>query len=79
MNDKRRWFISAFSLLIIGGLVAWALKNAPLPDIWATIRRLQLWQIVLLVLLNGLLYCLVSLRWWMNVKQHDQTHAVDLS
>ena len=72
MNDKRRWFISAFSLLIIGGLVAWALKNAPLPEIWATIRRLQLWQIVLLVLLNGLLYCLVSLRWWIIVRAQSQ-------
>ncbi len=55
-------------MLILGGLLYWALRNAPLVEIWATIWRLKAWQIGVLALLNTLIYILVSLRWWIIVQ-----------
>ena len=67
-EQSRKWFIHALIFILLGGLLYWALKNAPLSEIWRTIQQLQLWQIVTLLLLNTLLYILVTLRWWIIVR-----------
>lgn len=68
MKNKRAWLLRGLALLGLAGLLAWALRNAPLPAIWETIRQLQPWQIGILALVNALLYILVSLRWWIIVQ-----------
>ena len=54
-----------YSLLAI--LLYFALRNAPLTDIWETLRKLHLWQIFALLGLNVIIYILVTLRWWLIV------------
>ncbi|HSQ40197.1 MAG TPA: lysylphosphatidylglycerol synthase transmembrane domain-containing protein, partial [Anaerolineales bacterium] len=45
-------------------LLYFALRNAPLTEIWSTLRQLQLWQIAALAGINAGIYALVTLRWW---------------
>jgi glycosyltransferase 2 family protein len=58
--------IALYSLLAI--LLYFALRNAPLTDIWGTLRKLHLWQIFALLGLNVIIYILVTLRWWFIVR-----------
>ncbi len=61
-------------ILLLAALLYWALKNAPLTEIWSTLRQLQLWQVVALVGLNAGIYALVTLRWWI-ITQAEATHV----
>jgi glycosyltransferase 2 family protein len=53
---------------LLAALLYFALRNAPLTEIWETLRKLCLWQILLLLGLNILIYVLISLRWWLIVR-----------
>lgn len=68
MKNQRQWLLRALAVLLLGSLLYWALENAPLTEIWATVSRLRLWQVVVLLLLNALLYILFTLRWWIIVQ-----------
>ena len=68
MKNSRTWLLRGLVLILLAGLLAWAFRNAPLAQIWETLRRLQVWQLLVLLLLNGLIYLLVSLRWWIIVR-----------
>jgi uncharacterized protein (TIRG00374 family) len=68
----KQWFLRALTVLILGGLLYWALRNAPLAEIWAAVSRLQIWQIAVLLLLNALVYGFVTLRWWIIVQAEAQ-------
>ncbi|MBI5840121.1 MAG: flippase-like domain-containing protein [Chloroflexi bacterium] len=58
--------LAVYSLLT--SLLYFALRNAPLPEIWETLKQLRLWQIAALIMLNAAIYLLVTLRWWLIVK-----------
>jgi len=58
--------IAIYSLL--AALLYFALRNAPLTEIWATLQKLELWQIPVLIGLNAIVYILISLRWWLIVR-----------
>jgi len=58
--------IALYSLLAI--LLYFALRNAPLTEIWGTLQKLHLWQILALLTLNVVIYILVTLRWWLIVR-----------
>ena len=64
----KQWLLRTLTVLVLGGLLYWALRNAPLDEIRAAVSRLQPWQIVILLLLNALLYVLITLRWWIIVQ-----------
>ena len=54
--------------LVLFALLYFAVRNAPLADIWSTLRQLQLWQIGVILLLNALVIASISLRWWAVVR-----------
>lgn len=58
--------IVIYSLLAV--LLYFALRNAPLTDIWGAFRKLHIWQILALLALNVIIYILVTLRWWLIVR-----------
>jgi uncharacterized protein (TIRG00374 family) len=69
MSPQRKVVLLRSGLfLLIGGLLFWALKNAPLSEILLTIQRLHPWQLAVLVLLNLAIYLLITLRWWIIVR-----------
>jgi uncharacterized protein (TIRG00374 family) len=64
----RKWFLRILGLAFLGGLLWWALRNAPLTEIWLAIRQLQFWQIAVILAIDFLLYILITLRWWIIVQ-----------
>jgi uncharacterized protein (TIRG00374 family) len=66
-KNKNR-LLRALWFLILAGLLYFALRNAPLTDIWAMLQKLQFRQILVLAGLNTLIYILITLRWWLIVR-----------
>lgn len=61
--------------LILTALLYFALRNAPLPEIWSALNQLEVWQIAVLVLINIFIYLLVTLRWWIIIRAERKTIA----
>lgn len=59
--------------IVLATLFYFALRNVPLIDIWNTVRHLQLWQIAALIVINTVIYMLITLRWWMIVRAEKRT------
>lgn len=68
MKINRVWLWRGLGLLLVGGLLYWALTKAPLAEIWDTLQSLRPWQLVVILVVNSLLYILVTLRWWIIVQ-----------
>ncbi|MGA2502771.1 MAG: lysylphosphatidylglycerol synthase transmembrane domain-containing protein [Anaerolineales bacterium] len=65
MNRTSIKWVTRFLLVsVLGFLLWWVIRNAPLTEIWIAIRGLKLWEIGVLLAANTLLYILVTLRWW---------------
>src|SRR5215211_6240378 len=60
-----------YSMLI--PLLYFALRNAPLADIWNAVNQLKLWQLVTLAAINIAIYLLITLRWWIIVRAANKT------
>ncbi|MBI5963419.1 MAG: flippase-like domain-containing protein [Chloroflexi bacterium] len=67
---RARTFV-IYSLLI--ALLYFALRNAPLRDIWKTLSNLQFWQILTLLGINVIIYLLITLRWWLIVRAEKKS------
>ena len=64
-----RAFLIYFALI---ALLYFALRNAPLNEIWNTLGQLQFWQIAVLFGLNIFIYALITLRWWIIVRAENK-------
>jgi glycosyltransferase 2 family protein len=62
-KNARKWLIRTVVLVILALLLWWALRKAPLTEIWVAIRELRLWQILVILTLNGIFYIVATLRW----------------
>jgi uncharacterized protein (TIRG00374 family) len=69
------WFLRVLTVLVLCGLLYWALKNAPLTEIGEAVSRLRPWQIAVIILVNASIYILVTLRWWIIVQAEARTVA----
>jgi uncharacterized protein (TIRG00374 family) len=49
-------------------LLWWALRNAPLADIWTALGGLRIWQILLLLGINSIVIAMMTARWWLIVR-----------
>jgi len=74
VSQNKNRFIRVLWVLILVGLLYFALRNTPLVQIWNTLRKLQGWQIFALLGLNIVIYILIALRWWLIV--HAENKAV---
>lgn len=64
-----RTFVIYVALVV---LLYFALRKAPLDEIWNTLRQLQFWQIAVLFGLNIFIYALITLRWWIIVRAENK-------
>lgn len=64
----KRWGGRAVFLLLLGGLLYWALQNAPLREILAILRQLTLAQLLWLAALNSVIFLLITARWWLILR-----------
>jgi len=62
--------LAVYSVLAI--LLYFAVRNAPLGEIWNTLRQLQLWQVAILLGLNLFIYALIAFRWWIIVRAENR-------
>ena len=58
---------SLITYSLLAALLYFALRNAPLNEIWGTLQKLKLWQIPALLGLNIVIYVLITLRWWLII------------
>lgn len=61
-------------IFLLIALLYLALRDAPLIEIWAVIQRVQLWQIILILSMDFLIYMCTSARWWFIVNA-DNKHV----
>jgi glycosyltransferase 2 family protein len=62
-----RW-TRLFWLALLFALLFWALQNAPLAEIWDSLKLLKLWQLAALLALNTVIFALITARWWLIVR-----------
>ncbi|HEX5807080.1 MAG TPA: lysylphosphatidylglycerol synthase transmembrane domain-containing protein [Anaerolineales bacterium] len=65
-NSTSVWRL-LFLYAVLGALLYFALRNAPLIEIWRSIAQLRLSQIGILFLLNALVIAAMTARWWVIV------------
>jgi uncharacterized protein (TIRG00374 family) len=58
-------------LLLLVFLLWWALRNAPLAEIWLLLVQLKPWQLGVLVVLNIAFFVLFTMRWWIIVRAQN--------
>src|SRR5512139_3741425 len=71
-KNARKWLIWVVVLVVLGLLLWWALRKAPLAEIWAAVHQLQVWEILVILTLNGIFYALATLRWWTIVRAENK-------
>lgn len=58
-----------YSILI--ALLYFALRNAPLLDIWNALRQLQVWQVGILLVINAGVILAMTARWWIILRAEN--------
>ncbi len=73
-KSKSKYQLLSFAIYpILIPLLYFALRNAPLLEIWNVLHRLKLWQIAALLTINISMYLLVTLRWWVIAHAGNKT------
>lgn len=67
----KQWLLRGLVFILLGGLLYWALRNAPLADILALLRQLTPAQIAWLLLLNAIIFLLITARWWLILRANS--------
>jgi len=68
----RKFLLRLLWILLLAALLYFALRKAPLAEIWASIRQLQLWQVGFILVINTIFYLLATLRWWIIVEAENK-------
>jgi len=58
--------------LALAVLLYFALRKAPLIEIWAAIRQLRLWQLGVIFLINAFVIASMTARWWTIVRAENR-------
>ncbi len=73
-KDRPKYQLLSFAIYpVLVPLLYFALRNAPLLEIWNVLHRLRLWQIAALVAINIIVYLFVTLRWWIIARAGNKT------
>ncbi len=70
---NKTWFRRTLVFIVLATLLYFALRNAPLTEIFKTLKQLQLWQIAALLGINSIIYALITLRWWIIVRAESRS------
>jgi uncharacterized protein (TIRG00374 family) len=69
-------FLRVFTVYsVLAVLLYFALRNAPLRELWNTLLQLRPWQVAILFGLNLFIYALITLRWWIIVRAENKLVA----
>jgi len=59
-------------IIVLLFLLYFALRHAPLIQIWDTLHQLQLLQIIVILAIDLMIYLLVTARWWLIVQAENK-------
>ncbi|PWH17192.1 MAG: hypothetical protein DDG60_02815 [Anaerolineae bacterium] len=68
----KKWLGRGLFIALLSGLFYWALRNAPLPDIITLLGKLDATQLIWLVALNGIIFLLITARWWLILRAESR-------
>jgi glycosyltransferase 2 family protein len=68
---QRKWFFRSFWFLILAALLYFALRNAPLIEIWNALKALNPSQIALILVINAIVIALMTARWWIILRAEN--------
>ena len=69
---SKRFLWRGLIIIILLVLLYFALRHAPLIQIWNTLHQLQLWQIILILAIDVIIYLFVTARWWLIVQAENK-------
>jgi glycosyltransferase 2 family protein len=69
---NKRFLARSLIIIILLVLLYFALRHAPLIQIWNTLHQLQFWQIVVILAIDLIIYILVTARWWLIVQAENK-------
>ena len=70
---NKTWLRRTLVFIVLATLLYLALRNAPLTEIFQALKQLRFWQIATLLLVNVLIYALITLRWWIIVRAESKS------
>jgi hypothetical protein len=70
---NKTWLRRVVIIILLAALLYFALRHAPLTEIIQILKQLQLWQIFTLLIVNALIYALITLRWWIIIRTERKT------
>src|SRR5271157_4303887 len=59
-------------IIVLLYLLYFALRHAPLIQIWNTLHQLQLWQIIVILAMDSIIYLFITARWWLIVQAENK-------
>lgn len=68
---QRQWLQRGAWLFVLTILLYFALRNAPLADIWNTLKTLRLSQLAIILVINALVVVSMTARWWLIVRAEN--------
>jgi len=71
--NLHKWLFRLLWILILAGLLFFALRNAPVLDIWNTLEGLRPSQIVIILIINAIVIGLMTARWWIIVRAENRS------
>jgi hypothetical protein len=69
----RKLLLRLLWILLLTALLYFALRNAPLTEIWSALRQLKFWQIGFLLVINAFVILLMTARWWIIVRAENSS------
>jgi uncharacterized membrane protein YbhN (UPF0104 family) len=71
LRPNRKRLVRSLWLALLAALLLWALKNAPLSEIWSALKELQAWQVLGLLAFNSVILMLTATRWWVILRAEN--------
>lgn len=68
---SRRLAVRLLWLVVLAALLYFALRNAPLIEIWQTLKTLKGSQVALILVINAFVIGLMTARWWIIVRAEN--------
>ena len=69
---NKRLLARGLIIIVLLVLLYFAFRNAPLSQIWNTLHHLQLWQIILILAIDVIIYLFITARWWLIVQAENK-------
>lgn len=71
MKGRSNWLVRSLWIIILGALLYFALRNAPLVEIWRVLKELTYAQITVILIINALVIGSMTARWWIIVRSEN--------